>query len=223
MMEGGFKNVVFDLDGTLVDSVPGINASLRAAVAFHGLPLEVRDLSRYVGPPLREMILQMWPHLAPGEVDKLVHAFRGHYNTQGCLSAALYPGMLEQLVQLHGSAVQLFVLTNKPLEPTLKILEHLSIKRFFRAVHSPDSPDCPFSVKADGALRLAGAYGLLPEQTLLVGDSSEDREAAEAAGFSFLRAAYGYGHFKAAPASRRWPAFDAPPALSQFLKKETYI
>jgi len=187
------------------------------------LPLQVQDLSRYVGPPLREMLLQMWPHLDRSEVEKLMLTFRKHYNTQGCLSAALYPGMSGQLMHLHESSVQLFVLTNKPLEPTLKILDHLSLRRLFRAVHSPDSPVDPFSVKAEGAVRLAGRYELLPEHTLLIGDSSEDREAAEAAGFSFLRAAYGYGHFKTASGSRPWPSFDTPSALAQFLKKEIYL
>lgn len=223
MINGGFKNVVFDLDGTLVDSVPGINASLQVAISSGSLPLQLDDLSRWVGPPLREMISQMWPHLDHCEVENLVLAFREDYNERGCLNAKLYPGMLEQLVHLTDASVQLFILTNKPIEPTLRILGNLSLTHFFRAVHSPDSFSDSFRVKAEGAVRLARRHKLLPENTLLIGDSDEDRAAAEAAGFSFLRAAYGYGHFKAASDSRRWPSLDAPSALPHFLNKEIYI
>ncbi len=223
MINGCFENVVFDLDGTLVDSVPGISASLQAAISSLGLSLPLDDLRRWVGPPLRDMIAQMWPHLDQSDVENLVLAFREDYNRDGCLNSKLYPGMLNELVELSGAAVQLFILTNKPLEPTLRILENLSLVSLFRAVHSPDLPSDPFNAKADGAVRLVSRYQLLPENTLLIGDTDDDREAAEAAGFAFLRAAYGYGHFKAASGSQRWPSLDTPSALPRFLKKETYI
>jgi phosphoglycolate phosphatase len=222
-MKARFKNVVFDLDGTLVDSIPGITDSLQSAVSTIGLPLRVDDLRQHIGPPLREMLSRMWPGLDRDLLENLVSAFRGDYNQRGCLNAVLYPGLWDALVRLSQNSVQLFILTNKPLKPTLKILENLALNRFFQAVHSPDSPSDPFDSKSEGAVQVAARYALLPLETLMVGDSYEDQRAAEAAGFSFVRAGYGYGSFEVTPALRPWPVVDTPSMLAAFLNKNTDI
>jgi phosphoglycolate phosphatase-like HAD superfamily hydrolase len=102
-------------------------------------------------------------------------------------------------------------------------LENLALNRFFQAVHSPDSPSDPFDSKSEGAVKVAARYALLPSETLMVGDSYEDQRAAEAAGFSFVRAGYGYGSFEVTPESRPWPVFDTPPMLASFLNNNTDI
>jgi phosphoglycolate phosphatase len=86
-----------------------------------------------------------------------------------------------------------FLLTNKPATATNRILHHLKIESFFVEVVCPDSVSPPLGHKKEGALLLRQKHRLLSGETLLVGDSQDDMDAAAAAGFKFAIALYGYG------------------------------
>ena len=186
------QNIIFDLDGTLVDSLPGIEESARAAIG-RVLPDEpMPDLRSVIGPPIATMIAKLWPGL-PGECAVLLLAeFRSHYDREGCLLAQAYPGVGEGLARFFASGVRLFVLTNKPLAPAVKILSHLGFMKYFACVSAPDSAP-PFDSKPVGARQLAEKYALVPAATILVGDGADDAASAAACGFIFIAAAYGYG------------------------------
>jgi phosphoglycolate phosphatase len=216
-ISANFKNIIFDLDGTLVDSVNGIIDSLNAAISVTGMHLCVENFKEHMGPPLREIIYRMWPSLETDEAERLIGAFRDDYHDRGCLNTDLYPGLLRELCRLSQESFPLYILTNKPLKPTLKILQNLDLERHFQALHSPDSPSCGFDSKSEGAALMAALYNLCPSETLMVGDSYEDQRAAEEAGFFFVRAGYGYGNSGFKHDSRRWPVLDTPPMLAAFL------
>ena len=184
---------IFDLDGTLVDSLPGIEASIRAAVekCLPGRPVPpIRD---HIGPPIRLMLERLYPDRNSFQMDFLVSAFREHYDTRGCRESRLYPGVLEVLGELRAADCALFVLTNKPFAASLAILEETGIRSHFADVVSPDSIDPPFSNKTDGARFLKERFRLEPALTFLIGDGLDDAAAAEACGFAFFFASYGYG------------------------------
>lgn len=189
---GRTSAVVFDLDGTLADSVPGIEASLRHALAQACASLELRDLRSAIGPPIKVMVMRLWPKLSEGEVDRIVAAFRAHYDIEGCRQARLYEGAAETLALLRERGLRLFLLTNKPAGATRTMLGRLGIDPFFAAVMSPDG-DPSFSVKREGARCLQERFELPAESTVLVGDGPDDATAAQACGFGFIAAAYGYG------------------------------
>jgi phosphoglycolate phosphatase len=189
------KNIIFDLDGTLIDSFPGIFESLRHAVSVVDPKLDLKRLKNQVGPPLPTMLSRMWPDL-PEDVRLMVLSeFRSDYNNRGYLYSVAYPGVAEALNRFRSLGVSLFVLTNKPLIPTKKILSHLGMEILFKEILSPDSVTPSFSVKAEGALHLMEKHALITGETLLVGDSPDDLNAAQVAGFSFVEVSYGYGNF----------------------------
>jgi phosphoglycolate phosphatase len=193
MNRRGVAAVVFDLDGTLVDSLPGIEASIRRAAELC-LPGRVLPALRdFVGPPIGKMLARLWPDIPEKKMREVLAAFRRHYDADGCRQTRLFDGVNGTLTRLAESGIEMFVLTNKPLQPTLTILDLAGIRRRFRAVVSPDSSDPPFAAKSDGASHLHREHALDASRTLLVGDGIDDAEAAAKCGFGFVAAAYGYG------------------------------
>ncbi|MEI6070553.1 MAG: HAD hydrolase-like protein [Verrucomicrobiae bacterium] len=187
------RSVIFDLDGTLVDSLPGIEYSARTAIGsvLPGVPMP--DLKAIIGPPVAAMFARLWPDLDPEKMAQLVAAFRSHYVEKGCLDSRPFPGVTETLSRLQAAGLRMLVLTNKPVAPTNTILGTLGLAEFFTGVLAPDSPESPFASKPDGARALMRRFALDPGQTTLVGDGADDAAAADACGFRFIAAAYGYG------------------------------
>lgn len=188
------RNAIFDLDGTLVNSLPGITASASYAVRTVLPNRSVPDLAAHIGPPIAIMFARLWPELSTLQIESLVGAFRQHYDSEGCLNSETYPDVTPTLERLQMADLRMFVLTNKPLAPTRRILEHTKLTGYFRDVICPDSFEAPFSRKTDGARALARRHDLSPEETVIVGDGIDDAAAANECGFSFIAAAYGYGN-----------------------------
>ena len=185
--------IIFDLDGTLVDSLPGIEASLRVAAAACDRPREVPPIRSVIGPPIATMIESLWPDLDGRERQRAVAAFRAHYDSDGCLLAELFGGVAATLDALSTRGIRLFVLTNKPARPTETILERTGIRSHFADVIAPDTHTPPFASKNAAASWLQQKHDLLPATTLIVGDGLDDANAGAQCGFGFVAAAYGYG------------------------------
>ena len=188
-----FQAILFDLDGTLVDSLPGIIRAARAALTDvlpgTGLP----DLRSFVGPPIREILRRALGLENSGLLDDLEAAFRRHYNSEGWLHTVAYSGVPETLAVLHAAGARLGVVTNKPLAPTRSILAHLDLARFMEIVLTPDSVAPAYINKASALAAALSAQAMVPSRTLFVGDSSDDAAAAAACGVSFAAVSYGYG------------------------------
>lgn len=219
MTRGVFRNIIFDLDGTLIDSFPGILESLGHAVAQVNPSLDLTELKTHIGPPLPEMLSRMWPQQDEEIRKKVLYEFRSDYNNRGFLFSVAYPGIPEALHQFQALGITLFVLTNKPETPTRRILAHLGLEHHFREVISPDSQTPPLRSKPEGALLLARKHGLIATKTLLVGDSQDDLKAAHAAGFQFLEASYGYGHFDENVTEKAWLRLKSPSDLAKVVSQ----
>lgn len=188
-----FQAILFDLDGTLVDSLPGITWAAQAALTDVLPGVGLPDLMSYVGPPIREIFLRALGIEDPGMLDALEAAFRRHYNSEGWLHTVAYDGVSETLAVLHEAGVRLGVVTNKPLAPTRSILAHLDLTRFMEIVMTPDSVAPAYINKASALAAVLSAQTLVPSSTLFVGDSSDDAAAAAACGVPFAAVTYGYG------------------------------
>jgi phosphoglycolate phosphatase len=187
------KSLLLDLDGTLIDSRPGILESYRVAAekVFPGQAYDVAAVA--VGPPLPQMFRASFPNASAAQIDGLVKAFRDYYETRGMLKTALFDTAAGLLARLQERGLALFIVTNKPLRISLSILDNLEAARFFRAVLAIDSVQPPFAGKPAMIRHLLDSHHLSPAGTLYVGDTGEDAAAAALCGLRFVWAAYGYG------------------------------
>jgi phosphoglycolate phosphatase len=181
--------VLFDLDGTLVDSAPGIHASVRVAVAGLGLPEPTTaQLRAMVGPPLQEGFALGFG-LSGAEVDRAVAAYRAHYSAGAMLEAPPYPGIPELLARLRADGATLAVATSKPEPFAVAILEHVGLLAEFASVHG---------ATLDGAVRhkdqvVGAALARHPagRAPALVGDRAQDVLGAAAHGLPCIGAGWG--------------------------------
>ena len=189
-----FKALVFDLDGTLVDSRPGIEACLRGALAatFPSLKMPP-DLSPYLAPPFPRIVSHIWPALGPSDVGILVGEFRRRYCESGWRNFEIFPGAGAAVASLSQQGMRQFVLTNKPEELTRKILAACGMASAFEAAYSLDSFDPPAASKSEAAGFLLERTGLAAKEVCLVGDTPEDKAVAETCGMGFIGVSHGYG------------------------------
>lgn len=181
--------VLFDLDGTLVDSTPGIVASVRFAADALGLgeptPHQLRAM---IGPPLQEGFAGSFG-LDGTEVDRAVAAYRAHYTAGAMLDAPPYPGIPELLAELCADGAVLAVATSKPETFAVRILGHVGLLASFASVHG---------ATLDGAVRhkdqvVGAALAAHPEgrDPVLVGDRAQDVVGAAAHGLPCIGAGWG--------------------------------
>ena len=181
--------VLFDLDGTLVDSAPGIAASVRAAVASLGLPApSAAQLRAMVGPPLQDGFSVVFG-LRGADVHRAVTAYRAHYTAGAMLDAPPYAGVPELLDGLRSAGATLAVATSKPEAFAVRILGHVGLLDRFASVHG---------ATLDGAVRhkeqvVAAALARHPQgrSPVLVGDRAQDVLGAAALGLPCIGAGWG--------------------------------
>ena len=185
--------VVFDLDGTLVDSSRDLADATNALIGeLGGAPLTVRQVVDMVGEGASVLVQRALAAagLDPETPDALPQ-FLALYDTRLLGHTRAYPGIPDALEWLSTRS-GLAVLTNKPSAATGQILAGLGLARYFRETIGGDSP---FGRKPhpEALLHLARVHGAEPGETLMVGDSSVDRDTAHAAGTRICLARYGFG------------------------------
>ena len=186
-------NLVFDLDGTLIDSVPQIHAAANIVFGIKGFPPLPQDTVRgFVGNGLGALVSRSMAHLGV-EPDTALHAelmasFVKIYEEAFDLTA-LYPGVSTALRDLRLAGHRLAICTNKPLGPTHAVLQHFNLARFFPVIIGGDSLP---QRKPDPAPLRAALEALGPGKGLFVGDSEVDAETARAAHIPLLLFSGGY-------------------------------
>jgi phosphoglycolate phosphatase len=163
--------VLFDLDGTIVDSRIPYTRSMNHALAEAGLPTHPpEDLYQYLGPPIHETLLD---HLAvpPALLEPVIAIYRERYERYGLNETTVFDGVREVLETLHGT-VPLAVATSKVMSTVEPLLELLGLRRLFDAVAAP-LPETINESKADTITTALAALGG-PAQAVMVGDRSYD-------------------------------------------------
>lgn len=184
--------ILLDLDGTLVDSEPGILASCRAALGALGHSADDLDVAGLIGPPLEEVIGQVLGRFGDDRVAEGVRAYREHYSAVGLLETTVYPGIASALDDLAAMGTRLYVATSKRTVFAQRILEHLGLAAKFAAVHGSE-PDGTLDRKADLIAHLLDRRGLVADRCLMVGDRRQDVLGARANGVSAVGVLWGYG------------------------------
>ena len=187
------RHIIFGLDGTLVDSLPGIEWSVREALALCGLPPLSMSLKPLIGSPIRSVLAELPGVSGPEALDRLEQGFRLSYESEGWRKTDCYPGVRDVLWRLLTGGDGLYVVTNKPFKPASRILRELKLDGFFREIVCRDSRIPPYASKTEALSELLLRHGLAPDGCLLVGDTREDASAAQAAGMHSAIVEHGYG------------------------------
>ena len=183
------RAIVFDLDGTLVDSAADIAAALAAALADHALPAPTIDQVRdWIGGGARTLIARAAP---PDQVDAVLARFQLHYAAAPTSRTTLYDGISPVLDRLADAGRVLAVLTNKPHKIAVQIADELLAPWPF-AVIGGHRPGVPLKPSPEGAWMVAAELGVPPQACALVGDSASDIETARAAGMMPVGVSWGY-------------------------------
>lgn len=185
--------IFFDLDGTLLDSLPGIASSIEQAFVSCGLPMRAIDLRQVIGPPIRTILALAATSNSETELDLLERAFRANYDSHGWQKTLLFPGASELLKEANSLGIQLFVVSNKPRHISLKILERENILAFFKAIVTRDSFESPHADKTEMIRHALQEFQLKADRCIMVGDTIEDVHAAAAMQVPFAWVAHGYG------------------------------
>ncbi len=191
--------VLFDLDGTLVDSVPDLAAAINAALGDCGLAAwpetRIRD---WVGDGAAALVTRALTGGSDDGVDeplrrRAFERFQHHYARGLAARTRVYPGVRETLACLVDNGVALGCVTNKPMRFTGPLLEALNLHHYFRAVVGGDSVT---EKKPDPAplLHALKMLDVLPANAVMVGDSANDVNAGRAAGCVVIAVTYGYNH-----------------------------
>lgn len=185
--------VIFDLDGTLIDSQQDLVNSVNATRGFMGLPpLEGARIASYVGNGAPVLIRRaMGDQTSQADVDKALEYFLSYYRDHMLDHTRLYPGVQEALDSLHEAGVKLAVLTNKPVRFSQAILDGLGLGGHFQRVYGGNS----FEEKKPhpvGIRRIMEELGASPERTLMVGDSAVDVLTARNAGVMCCGVSFGF-------------------------------
>jgi phosphoglycolate phosphatase len=184
--------VIFDLDGTLVDTLDDITAGLNVAVAGIGMPpLEPPRVRRMVGDGLPVLLQRATGITNEHKLTHLVEAFREHYLAHLLDRSRLYPGMAETLDRLANAGCPLAVLSNKPHDATEQICAALLNAWPFVAVLGADAGH-PKKPDPQGALWLANRLNRAPSDVYFIGDSGVDMQTATAAGMIPLGVTWGF-------------------------------
>ncbi len=192
------RALIFDLDGTLIDSkldlIHSVNAMLRE---LKRPQLASETISGYIGHGAPQLVARALGSAATEEeLKSALHFFLGYYEEHKMDNTCAYPGVAETLVQL--SHMPMGVLTNKPARISVRILNSLGLGNYFRAIYGGNSfeakkPD-PF-----GANQILREFGIAAREALLVGDSEVDVQTARNAGTQAAAVNYGFGlHDRAA-------------------------
>jgi phosphoglycolate phosphatase len=215
MLPRDIQAVIVDLDGTMVDTLGDFEVALNAMLRdLQYAPITRGAIEKLVGKGSEHLVrsvLQLQAHtahtthtLGPGYVQiAALTSYQKHYLRTNGQHSTVYPGVLDGLQALNERGVKMACLTNKPLAFAMPLLEAKGLRHFFSHVFGGDS----FEKKKPDPLPLiktCEALGTEPQHTLMIGDSSNDAQAAQAAGCPVVLMTYGYNHghdIRATPAA----------------------
>jgi len=191
------ESVIFDLDGTLIDSSPGILRSYEEAFCRCGVTPLLPWRTGLIGPTLTQTIALQCGSQNPALLQSLRETFITCYDNDGFRLSAPYSGIPELLTTLQRSGIRLFIATNKRILPTRRIVTHLGLDKMFEGVFGVDSLGQAQTPKSDVIRHIVQKYGLAPKRCLYLGDRLEDYEASTAAELPFVLATWGFGDAEA--------------------------
>ena len=185
-----YQTILFDLDGTLLDSGEGVLTCARLALETLGKPLpSPQEMRSFIGPPLLDSFLRFG--CSQEEARQAIEIYRGRYTTVGKFEAFVYPGMQQLLQQLQAEGCRLYVATSKPENTSVEILEHFGLAPYFRRIAGASADDRRSTKSQVLAYLLEEAAPL--DRPLMVGDTVYDVVGSRAHDIGCVGVSWGYG------------------------------
>jgi phosphoglycolate phosphatase len=194
-MTAPFTSILFDLDGTIIDSAPGITATLAYTFETMGLPVpSPANLLGYVGPPILDSFRDR-AGMSLGEAAEALAIYRPRYLESGALDSSVFPGVADVVRAVHAAGIPLSLATSKPETPATLMLSHFGLLHEFDIITGASDDEVRSSkedVVAEALVRLA-EFGADLSRPVLVGDRKHDVEGAAANGVPTIFVDWGYG------------------------------
>ncbi|WP_207455596.1 HAD hydrolase-like protein [Herbiconiux sp. SYSU D00978] len=187
--------ILFDLDGTIADSAPGITSSLAHTFETLGLPVpSPAELVKYVGPPLLEAF-EEFEGFTRDQAERALQIYRAHYYEKGALDSTIFPGMPEVLAAVHDAGIPTSLATSKPEYPATMILDHAGLTGYLDIITGASEDEVRSAKKdvVEEALRRLRARGVDLSNPVLIGDRHHDVEGAAVHGVPTIFVEWGYG------------------------------
>lgn len=190
-MSASLPALIFDLDGTLTDSKPGILGCLSKVLAEHRIDA-AGPLDRFVGPPVESWAMELLPNGTEAERKQLADDYRACYDREGWSNNSVYAGVRALLERLAAEGFALYVCTSKQQHFAERILKHFELAPLFRAIYG-DQAEFSSHAKPDLLRHLLTEQKLDPRGAWMIGDRIHDIEAARANGLRVVAVGWGYG------------------------------
>ena len=190
-----YPTILLDLDGTMVDSAPGVVSTIAQTLRELGEPVpDMKELLRWVGPPLPESF-EKRAGFSPARTSEAIQVFRSHYIDYGVFDSRVFDGMGEFLRNAKKAGAHLAVATSKPTISATIMLEHFTLSPHFDVIccaADDESRGAKHEVIED-ALRGLQDKGLPTDNVIMVGDRIHDVEGARVHGIDTILVGWGYG------------------------------
>ena len=191
-----FKNILFDLDGTIIKSDPGVTRGVK--LSLEALGIEVGDeskLLKFLGPPLYDSYKKYY-NLDYSTYEKALDIFHEYYRSTGIFECSVYEGLEESFKRLIGAGANLFVATSKPEPEAKRVIEHFNLSKYFKFIGGSDGDHGGLrSTKTAVMEYVLSSAGLENKSDILmIGDRYHDIVGAKNIGVKSMSVLYGYGN-----------------------------
>jgi phosphoglycolate phosphatase len=183
--------LIFDLDGTLTDSKPGILGCLQKVLDDRGMGGQ-GPLDRFIGPPVEEWVVDLMPDGNEADRAALARDYRACYDREGWRNNSVFPGVREMLLELRAQGFPLYVCTSKQQHFAVRILDAFELSALFTAIYG-DKAEYASHSKIDLLANILREHSLGSDSAWMIGDRSYDIDAAHANQLRCLAAGWGYG------------------------------
>lgn len=210
------KLIIFDLDGTLLDTSEGIMHCYRKTGEILNLKENVIENEKCViGGPLKDGFKRLYKINSESQLENAIATYRSLYQSEGINMFTAYQGIEELLKNLKENGYLLAVATLKAESYAKQMLESAGLAKYFDVIHGWDGTDS--CTKAYIITKVIFTLNLIPSDSILVGDSEYDAYGADAADVDFLGVSYGFGIKKGDNKSQLFPISDSPEDVLDYI------
>lgn len=187
------KHILFDLDGTIVRSDPGITKGVQKSLEYFGIYEKIEELKKFVGPPMVESYTEFY-NLTLEQYEKALSIFHAYYKTVGIFECELYEG-IEEMLQILSKDNKLYIATSKPETEAKRVIDHFGLNKYFTFIGGADGDfNTKRATKTAVIEYVLESNGIMDKSSaIMVGDKSHDIVGAFNAGLKSVAVLYGYG------------------------------